>query len=100
MGWFHDALESTLETSVLLSVDEPKQPPGGGPFGRLVKHILFSRRFILTYHLVIFALISIFTVIHWSGHAIRWRRRRASRLRTLRLDDTYDDDAETMKPKL
>ena len=100
MGWILDFLALSLENSVLVSADEPKRPPPGGPFGKLIEHVLFSRKFILTYHLVVFGVVLIFTIRHWGGKAIRWKRRRVSRLKTLRLDDAYDGDAETIKPKL
>jgi len=100
MGWLHDALDFSLETVVSKSADEPKQPQRGGPFGRLIEHILFSRRFVLTYHLVILGFVLVLTVRHWFAKAIRWRIRRNSRLRTLKLDDVYDGDAEAIKSKL
>ena len=95
-GWFHNVLWAPMEAST----SDGGLPPKENPFRDLIEDILFTRWFILTYHYVILGLLLIFTILHWTRKAVRWRERRTSRLRTLRTDDAYDGDAETLKPEL
>lgn len=55
-------------------------PPQGNSPGlrKLVEGILYSRRFVLSYHAVIVGLLVVFTTVHWTGKLRRWRRRRGS----------------------
>ncbi|KAI9724324.1 MAG: hypothetical protein M1812_000392 [Candelaria pacifica] len=45
-------------------------------FRRLVEGIIFSRKFTLTYHLVLFGVLTLFTLLHWGRKIRRWRRRK------------------------
>ena len=48
-------------------------------FRRLIEEILFSRRFIHTYHAVIGCLLLVFTAAHWGRKLLQWRRRRGDK---------------------
>ena len=52
---------------------DPKESEG---FKKLIDGIHFSKRFILSYQLVLLALLLVFTVIHWTSRLQAWRRRR------------------------
>ena len=49
---------------------------------KLVQEILFSRRLILSYQMVVLVLLLLFTTRHWTQQLVAWRRRR--RLRWVR----------------
>ena len=75
------ALRITSRTSAafgddfsILSEDGPPQGRSPG-FRKLVDGILFSRRFILTYHALIITLLLLFTTLHWGGKIVRWHKR-------------------------
>ncbi|KAI9879375.1 MAG: hypothetical protein M1830_008673 [Pleopsidium flavum] len=75
------SLTANWQTS---SVDDPLLinaidggPPQGNSSGlkKLVEGILYSRRFVLSYHVVIVGLLVVFSTVHWAGKLRRWRRR-------------------------
>ncbi|TVY30858.1 Ferric/cupric reductase transmembrane component [Lachnellula hyalina] len=95
--WLQDVLRYSLKASSYTTADD--KPPQADPrLGKLVEGILFSRRFILTYHIIILGIIFSLSVGHWSGKLVRWRRRRAMKLRTFGAEDEYDADAKTITP--
>lgn len=47
-----------------------EESPG---FRKLIEGVLYSRRFILSYQLVLLALLLVFTVLHWGGRWRGWR---------------------------
>jgi NAD(P)H-flavin reductase len=95
--WLQDALRYSLKASSYTTADnEPVHPDPR--LRKLVEGILFSRRFILTYHVIILGIIVLLSVGHWTGKLIRWRRRRAMKLRILGVEDKYDADAKTITP--
>ena len=60
--------------------DKNFNPEGSRGFQKLIDGIHFSKRFILSYQLVLVALLLVFTVIHWTSRLRAWRRRRERRL--------------------
>ncbi len=81
--------ESPPINSEALSVSDTGGPPqrNSPVFRKLVEGILYSRRFILSYHVVIFGLLVVFTTVHWAGRLQKWRRRRPkSELRKQKRD--------------
>lgn len=80
------ALRITSQTPLAIGDDlsilregEPPQGPSPG-FRKLIDGILFSRRFILSYHVLIATLLLVFTTVHWGGTIVRWhKRQRAAR---------------------
>lgn len=48
-------------------------------FREIIKGVIFSRQFILTYHAVIACFLLAFTIRHWGGKWRRWRKRRTQR---------------------
>src|SRR3954468_10254928 len=94
--WLQDAVRFSLQATIYTSSidDGPGPPEERDPrFRKLVEGILHSRRLILTYHLVIIAVILWFSAFHWTGKVIRWRKRRNARLQFLVAEDLYDADA-------
>ena len=51
-------------------------------FREIVKGVIFSRQFILTYHAVIACFLLTFTIRHWGGKWRRWQKKRARRQNT------------------
>jgi NAD(P)H-flavin reductase len=99
--WLRDAIRFSLKSSAYtISIDDGPGSPGQRDprFRKLIEGLLFSRRFILTYHLVILGIITAFSASHWIQKAFRWRKRRALRLQTRAANDAFDGDTETIKP--
>lgn len=96
--WLHRALKLSLKATAWTdfpSLDDAFPAPTGldtssehastqdeqdSKFGRLVASILFSRRFILSYPLVLLGVILVFTALHW-GRLLRRSVRRRQVLR-------------------
>lgn len=88
--WFahdYDAL-SAGGGGDLTNPDDPGKDPR---FRKLVEAILFSRRFLNTYNLVLLAVLLVFTVWHWVEKVVLHRRKRL-RVRTARRNDTAKRD--------
>ena len=80
------ALRITSQTPVVFGDDLSILSEGGSPQGRspgfrkLIDGILFSRRFILSYLVLIASLLLVFTTLHWGGKIVRrHKRQRAAR---------------------
>jgi hypothetical protein len=86
--WLLDAIRLSFNASIQTVPGDPKPaPPQRDPKRqKLIDGLLYSRSFILTYHLVILGFVVILSVVHWSGKAIRWRKRRVALLRICGTD--------------
>lgn len=88
-GWLLEAISLSLETSISTTTSNPPPPhhspppQGDSPRQRLIDGIVYSRKFILTYHICVLVSIGVFTVLHWGNVLVRWRRRKASKWQTL-----------------
>jgi hypothetical protein len=94
--WLRDGLRFALEASIYPSSfdDEFGFPRGDDPaFRKLIEGVIYSRRLVLTYHIVIWGLIIMVSAVRWSRKAIRERRRRRSTLQILQADGAYDGGA-------
>lgn len=95
--WLEDVFRSSLKASIYTSSidDGPGPPQQRDPrLRKLVEGIIYSRKLILSYHLVIIALILVFSARHCFGEVLRWRRRRRTLgSQLLVADDVYDGDA-------
>lgn len=58
---------------------DPDDPGKDPRFRKLVDAILFSRRFVSSYNLVLLAVVGVFTIRHWVHEAVLRRRRSQSR---------------------
>jgi hypothetical protein len=56
-------------------LSDPKDPGKDPRFRKLVEAILFSRRFLNTYNLVLLGMLLVFTVWHWGEKLVLHRRR-------------------------
>ncbi|MCJ1276607.1 hypothetical protein MMC21_004413 [Puttea exsequens] len=78
----HDALRDRAEVSIAntplhaSSQENLGEHQGNPEFKPIVDGIHFNLRFILTYQLVLLALLLVFTIRHWGGRWKAWRRRR------------------------
>ncbi|KAI4626316.1 uncharacterized protein J4E87_004817 [Alternaria ethzedia] len=76
----------------LVDPDDPGKDPR---FRKLVEAILFSRRFLNTYNLVLLGVLLIFTVWHWSEKIVLHRRKRRIASTTKGDDETaHEEEAE------
>jgi hypothetical protein len=94
---------SSISPVVLTSENVSVNFEGEGPFSRLKDKLLFSRQLILTYNLLLVAVVVLLSLRYWGKRATRWFKARGSGLRHTRHNNTYndyDDDAETIKPLL
>jgi hypothetical protein len=64
---------STTEGPGLTDPDDPGRDPR---FRKLVEAVLFSRRFLATYNVVLVGILVVFTAWHWGEKAVLARRRR------------------------
>lgn len=58
--------------------NEGFSPGKSGKFKKLIEGIHFSKKFILSYQLVLLGLLLAFTAVHWASSFCAWRRRRRS----------------------
>lgn len=84
----------SLRASITTTADDG--PPQRDPrLRKLVEGLLYSRRFILTYYLVILGFILLFTVSHWTEKFLRCIRKRSSTLQA--LENAIHVDVEPIK---
>jgi hypothetical protein len=106
--WLRDALRfaltATASTEIPWSLHEddafnaagrgnltdPDDPGKDPRFRKLVEAILFSRRFLNTYNIVLVGVLVVFTVWHW-GEKLVLRRRKRRRVETRRKAGSADD---------
>ncbi|PBP20838.1 ferric reductase transmembrane component [Diplocarpon rosae] len=95
--WLREGLRLSLKASIYTVAHTGNdQPPERDPrLRKLIERILFSRKLILTYHVVILCFVLVLSIIHWTSLLIRWKRKSASRLFA---EDAYDGDAESIQP--
>lgn len=97
-----DVLRYSLKASPYSTANA--NPPHPNPrVGKLVEGILFSRRLVLTYHIVIVAFIILLSAGHWTGNLVRRRKRQAEKIQTSSAEDEYEyefdgDDAKIPSP--
>ncbi|KAH6682891.1 hypothetical protein B0J14DRAFT_574571 [Halenospora varia] len=92
--WIQEALRSSIKT-VYTSGSPDSPPPEQDPLRRkLVEGVLFTRRFVPTYHIFVLGILLIVSGTHWISRAVRRHRRRAARLPSLDVEDDYDRDAK------
>ena len=60
----------------LVTKDLDLSPESSGGFDALIEHIHFSKRFILSYQLVLVVLLLVFAAINWTARLRAWTRRR------------------------
>ena len=87
------ALRITKTTSEELAFTEGDSRLDSPGFRKLIEEILFSRRFIHTYHAVIGFLLLAFTAAHWGGKLIQWRKRRGAKERIRRKNTINGTDS-------
>lgn len=73
LPWLDNDLRTTAGGGKLVDPDDPGKDPR---FRKLVEAILFSRRFLKTYNLVLLGILLVFTVWHWSERLVLHRRKR------------------------
>lgn len=78
-AWLWEAIRLSIRpTDSVAAVDEKGPPEQRDPrFRKLIEGVLWSKRFILTYHLLIVCIIGLFATVHWSGRYRRWRSRQS-----------------------
>jgi hypothetical protein len=94
--WLRHAIRFVLKSESLTSSSDEARGPSqqrDPRFRKLVEGVLYSKKFILTYHVAILFILAIFTAVHWSEKAYTWRRRRRLTPRNLSDYVTYDADA-------
>ena len=71
------ASQSRIDTDTALFISHNEVPSGERPgLRKLIEGILYSRRFILSYQLVLLALLLCFSVLHWGSRFRNWRKRK------------------------
>ncbi|KAE9369505.1 ferric reductase transmembrane component [Stipitochalara longipes BDJ] len=87
--WLQDAIRMSLRTSTEGEKGPPEQRDP--QLHKLAEGIIFSRKFVPTYNLVILGFICLLSASHWTEKILRWRRRQAYRLQLLRTENAYDN---------
>ncbi|PBP23105.1 ferric reductase transmembrane component [Diplocarpon rosae] len=95
--WLREGLRLSLKASIYtVAHNGNDQPPERDPrLRKLIERILFSRKLILTYHVVILCFVLVLSIIHWTSLLIRLKRKSASRLFA---EDACDGDVESTQP--
>jgi hypothetical protein len=86
--WLQDAIRLSLKATTDSDKGLPEQRDPR--LRKLVEGVIFSRRFVPTYHLIILGFICFLSAIHWTEKVIRWRRGRACRFQFLGAKDVYE----------
>ena len=86
------SIQSSLEDAPLHTTEE-FSPEDRERFRPIIEGIHFSMRFILTYQLVLIALLAVFTVRQWMGRLRAWEKRR----RQDKASRQHDDDTPIAK---
>src|SRR5882672_2457455 len=88
------SLQATSRTNATQVSDGLRATAGGEPdlerspgFRKLVEEIIFSRRFILTYYLVVLLIVAVFSAGHWYNRYTRWK----GRSKPAGAEDTVDE---------
>jgi len=91
--WLQDAIQLSLRAST----EGDKGPPERRDprLHRLVEGIIFSRKFVPTYHLVVLGFICLLSASHWTEKVFHWRRRKACRLQLLKTKNAYDNPTKS-----
>ncbi len=99
--WLQDAIRFSLKASAYTTLnDKPEPPQGRDPrLRKLEEGLLYSRQFILTYHVVVLSFVFILSSINWAQKILRWWARRSCRLRVLNVKDAYDGEAEVAEAR-
>ena len=85
---------SSNSGSVPLSITAAAGEPGQGNspgLRKLVSGIQFSRRFIISYQVLVLSVLLVFTVVHWGKKVLRWKKRRAVAKRSWDVTGSYKD---------
>lgn len=84
-------LQGAIRLSLKATTDSDKGPPEqrDPTLRKLVEGVIFSRRFVPTYHFFILGFICLLSAINWTEKVIRWRRGRARRYQCLGAKDVY-----------
>ncbi|TAQ89848.1 hypothetical protein B7494_g1809 [Chlorociboria aeruginascens] len=95
--WLRETLRFSLKASVSTILFEGGPPQQRDPrFRKLAEGIIYSRKLILTYHLVVVGFIVLLSVIHWSRCTVRSRHRKALKRRLLGAQGAFDGSPETL----
>jgi NAD(P)H-flavin reductase len=76
--WLREAIQFSLKASISPTSDHGRRrppPQGDNSRQKLIDGILYSRRFILTYHVIVLGFLVLSSVLQWTRKAIRWRKR-------------------------
>lgn len=92
--WFQDvvrfALKASTSTTSTTGTDSTPDPSEGDPrLRKLIQEILYTRRLVLTYHIVVIGGLALLSLVYWTGNAIHWRRQSASRRPLLETNHPY-----------
>lgn len=89
-SWLQAALQFSLfatSDTLYIDADEPVSTSvndaevGDPRFRKLIEAVVFSRRFVLTYNVVLASILLLFTILHWGGKLTRAGRRRRLAIR-------------------
>ncbi|KAF2660544.1 hypothetical protein K491DRAFT_688289 [Lophiostoma macrostomum CBS 122681] len=109
-SWVLDALSYNISRPTYITtkgpnLTDPKDPGKDPRFRKLVEAILFSRRLILTYNLVLLCVLIIFTIWHWAERAVLAKRRKerprlaksSDRQANENTDETWSSSSSTVE---
>ena len=100
----YDALKFSLRATVeMVEADGPalaatwqdgpsRDSPG---FRKLIDGVVYSRRFILSYELVLLGFVLVFTILHWGSRFRRWRRKGLASRSNKHGDQNVQEEATT-----
>ncbi|KAL1610444.1 hypothetical protein SLS60_002112 [Paraconiothyrium brasiliense] len=107
--WLRNAVQSSLDESALAvgatsranaSNPVPDDPGKAPQFRKLAEAVLYGRKVVNTYNLVLLGVLLVFTLWHWAEKLAlrkRWRDARRSAKRDESADDTWSSSSSTIE---
>ncbi|OAL00416.1 hypothetical protein IQ06DRAFT_293750 [Phaeosphaeriaceae sp. SRC1lsM3a] len=90
--WFDNGIvRTTAGDGKLVDPDDPGKDPR---FRKMVEAILFSRRFLKTYNIVLLGILLVFTIWHWSEKLVLHRRTRRIITNSTARNNARESDTE------
>ncbi|KAN0101809.1 hypothetical protein V8E51_012319 [Hyaloscypha variabilis] len=94
--WLQDAIRLSLKASREGDNGPPEQRDPR--LHKLVEGIIFSRKLVPTYYLIILGFICLLSASHWTEKTLRWRRRQFYRSQLLGTGNAYDNPVKYNVP--
>lgn len=102
LSWAQDIIRFSFHsysTAKEPSLADPDDPGNDPRFRKIVEAVLFSRRLLLTYNVILLGILVIFTIWHWGEKIALAKRRQGRRLEGVdeRLNEAWSSSSSTIE---